>query len=64
MQVLAIFAYDKDAAVQAPQTLAAIRGLMSYIPAFGSVLGALCLVFYPLTESRMASIRENLSARR
>jgi len=64
MQVLAIFAYDKDAAVQAPQTLAAIRGLMSYIPAFGSVLGALCLVFYPLTESRMASIRERLSVRR
>ncbi|MBQ3997081.1 MAG: MFS transporter [Bacteroidales bacterium] len=64
MQILAIFAYDKDAAVQAPQTLAAIRGLMSYIPAIGALLGALCLLFYPLTESRMASIRENLSARR
>ncbi|MBQ5528012.1 MAG: MFS transporter, partial [Bacteroidales bacterium] len=37
MQILAIFAYDKDAAVQAPQTLAAIRGLMSYIPAIGAL---------------------------
>lgn len=64
MQVLAIFGYDKDMAVQAPETLGAIKGLMSYIPAIGSLLGILCLVFYPLTTSRMKQIQHELAAKR
>jgi len=63
LQVLAIFSYDKDAVVQAPETLTAIKALMSYIPAIGSLLGAVCLMFYPLTTSRMKEIREELDKR-
>ena len=63
LQVLAIFDYDKDAVVQAPQTLTAIKALMSYIPAIGSLLGVVCLMFYPLTTSRMKEIREELDKR-
>ena len=45
LQVLAWFSYDKDAMVQAPETLSAIRALMSWIPAIGALTGALCLSF-------------------
>lgn len=64
MQVLALCGYDKDLAVQAPGTLAAIKGLMSYIPAIGSVFGIVCLLFYPLTTSKMKEIQGELSERR
>ncbi len=63
LQVLAIFSYDKDAVVQAPQTLTAIKALMSYIPAIGSLLGVVCLLFYPLTTSKMEEIRAELNKR-
>ena len=63
LQVLAIFSYDKDAVVQAPETLSAIKALMSYIPAIGSLLGVACLVFYPLTTSKMEEIRVELDKR-
>ena len=64
LQVLALSSYDKDLAVQAPQTLTAIKALMSWIPAVGSLLGVVCLLFYPLTTSRMEEIRSELAARR
>lgn len=60
MQVLAICSYDAQAATQSSQTLAAIRGLISYIPAIGALLGALCLVFYPLTTAKMKEIQAQL----
>ena len=63
LQVLAIFSYDKDAVVQAPETLSAIKALMSYIPAIGSLLGVVCLMFYPLTTSKMEEIRVELDKR-
>ncbi len=63
LQVLALCAYDKDAAVQAPQTLGAIKSLMSWIPAIGSLLGALCLAFYPLTTGKMKEIQSQLDIR-
>ena len=56
LQVLAWFSYDSSAAVQAPGTLSAIRALMSWIPAIGALLGALCLAFYPLTTAKMQEI--------
>ena len=64
MQVLALAGYDKDLAMQAPQTLSAIRALMSWIPAVGSVLGIVCLAFYPLTTSRMEKIHGELEIKR
>lgn len=60
LQVLAWFSYDKSLAVQAPATLSAIRALMSWIPAIGSLLGALCLAFYPLTSDKMKQIQKEL----
>ena len=56
LQVLAWFSYDKTLTVQAPETLSAIRALMSWIPAIGALLGALCLAFYPLTTAKMQEI--------
>ena len=60
LQVLAWFSYDKTLTVQAPETLSAIRALMSWIPAIGSILGALCLGFYPLTSNKMKQIQKEL----
>ena len=61
LQVLAFAAYNKDITVQAPETLAAIKALMSWIPALGALLGALCLFFYPLTTKKMTEIQTKLS---
>lgn len=60
LQMLAWFGYDKDAVVQAPQTLSAIKALMSWIPSIGALLGAVCLFFYPLTSSKMEQIEKEL----
>ena len=60
LQILAWFNYDKTLTVQALETLSAIRALMSWIPAIGSLLGALCLVFYPLTSNKMKQIQKEL----
>lgn len=60
LQVLAWCGYNKDLAVQAPQTLGAIRSLMSWIPAVGALLGALCLCFYPLNDKKMNQIHSDL----
>lgn len=60
LQVLAWFSYDKSLAVQTPATLSAIRALMSWIPATGSLLGALCLAFYPLSSDKMKQIQKEL----
>ena len=60
LMILGAAGYDKDLAVQAPETLRAIKALMSLIPAFGAVLGAVCLCFYPYTTARMKEIQEAL----
>ena len=64
MQVLALAGYDKSLTVQAPATLDAIKALMSFIPAAGSLIGAACLVFYPLTSSKMKEIQVELENKR
>ncbi len=64
MQVLAISGYDKDLATQGTQTLAAIKALMSYIPAIGALLGVICIIFYPLTSSKMKKIQGSLLSSR
>lgn len=63
--VLMAFGYDnaKDA-VQTPEALAAIKALISWIPAVGSAVGVLIMAFYPLTDRKMSEIREGLKARR
>lgn len=64
MQVLALVGYDKDLAAQAPRTLNAIKALMSWIPAIGSVLGMVCISLYPLTTARMKKIQNELEIKR
>ena len=65
--LLAAFGYITQAGpevVQTPGALDGLRYLMSYIPAGVALFGALILVFYPLTTSRMAEIDRDLQKRR
>ena len=64
LMILGAFGYDKDLVDQAPRTLDAIKGLMSFIPAAGALLGILALSFYPLTTSRMKQIQAELKEKR
>ena len=49
--------YDSASAVQSESALSAIKAVMSYVPAAGALLGSICLLFYPLSESVMKEIR-------
>ena len=64
LMVLGACGYDKDLVQQAPETLNAIKALMSFIPAAGALLGLLSLSFYPLTPARMKEIQTGLEERR
>ena len=59
LQVLAFAAYNKDVTVQAPETLAAIKALMSWIPAIGSTYRSFVLVLLSLTTKKMNEIQIN-----
>jgi GPH family glycoside/pentoside/hexuronide:cation symporter len=64
MQVLAWAGYDAALASQAGGTLTAIKALMSIVPAVGSLLGLVCLIFYPLSTARMKTIQCELETKR
>ena len=64
LALLGAFGYDKGLDVQAPQTLGAIKAMMSFIPAIGAALGIVFLSFYPLTTARMKDIQAQLAERR
>ena len=64
MQVLAWCGYDASLQTQSPQTLSAIRALMSWIPSIGSGLGIVCLLLYPLSTARMKEIQSELETKR
>ena len=64
LALLGGFGYDKALDVQAPQTLNAIKAMMSFVPAVGAAIGILFLCFYPLTTARMKEISLQLQARR
>ena len=64
LALLGAFGYDKGLVEQAPQTLGAIRALMSFVPAIGALIGIAFLSFYPLTTSRMKEIQAELAASR
>lgn len=64
--LLAAFHYNNTSA-DAPQTTQAITGLkmlMSWLPAAGSALAAVVMIFYPLTEKKMSEIIPKLEAQR
>lgn len=64
MQVLAWAGYDATLTSQAGGTLTAIKALMSIVPAVGSLLGLVCLIFYPLSTARMKTIQCELETKR
>lgn len=64
LALLGAFGYDKGLDIQAPQTLGAIKAMMSFIPAIGAALGIVFLSFYPLTTARMKDIQAQLAQKR
>jgi len=64
MQVLAWAGYVAGADVQSDGTLSAIKALMSFIPAIGSLIGIVCLAFYPLTTKKVKEIQAELEVKR
>ena len=64
LALLGAFGYNRELAVQAPETLSAIKAMMSFIPAIGALIGIIFLSFYPLTTARMKEIQAELKAKR
>ena len=64
LALLGAFGYNKDLAVQAPQTLSAIKALLSFIPAIGAAIAIVFLWFYPLTSAKMKEIQAELKLKR
>ncbi|HET8601418.1 MAG TPA: glucuronide transporter [Segeticoccus sp.] len=61
---LALGGYHADAAVQSGSTLTAIRVAAGLLPAGFALLAALIMFTYPLTESRFATMVEEVRLRR
>jgi GPH family glycoside/pentoside/hexuronide:cation symporter len=61
--LLAAFGFEANV-VQGESALTGIRMMMSVIPAIGSLLGGVLMVFYKLDDSFMNKIEEELSQRR
>lgn len=64
LTIIGAFGYNKDLAVQAPETLGAIKAVMSWIPAVGALISIGFLSLYPLTTAKMKEIQTELSAKR
>lgn len=64
LTMLGIFGYDKELVTQAPETLTAIKALMSWVPAIGALISIGFLSAYPLTSARMKEVQAELAARR
>jgi glycoside/pentoside/hexuronide:cation symporter, GPH family len=58
------FGFDAKLEVQNAGTQHGIVLMMSFIPAVGSILAAIALWFYPLTEPMMKTIEKDLTLRR
>ncbi len=62
--LLALFHYQPNVPVQLPETLWGLRIMMSFLPAAGSVLATLFVMFYKLDERTMKQIETELNQRR
>lgn len=63
--LLASYGYDTSAAaVQNGEAILGLRMLMSWLPAAGCALAVLLVALYPLSESRIREIAEQLAQRR
>ena len=61
--LLASFGFEANA-IQGENTLTGIKLMMSAIPATGSLLGAIVMIFYKLDENFMEKIEKELKVRR
>ncbi len=55
---------DGISVAQSEVALNGLRSLMSWIPALASIFGVAIMLFYPLTENKMAGIRVELEKKR
>jgi glycoside/pentoside/hexuronide:cation symporter, GPH family len=62
--VLTSYGYDGMNANTVPGAIPGIKLLMSWVPGIFATLGALVLIFYPLTKKKMDEIEIELKARR
>jgi GPH family glycoside/pentoside/hexuronide:cation symporter len=63
-QVLALTGFAADKVTQSPETIFWIRAMLAGIPIAGVCLAALFWWRYPLTQQKVAEIRQQLEARR
>ncbi len=62
--LLAAFGYDtSEAVVQGETAICGLKSMMSWIPAIGSLLAAVAISFYPLTDNKMKDIAKALSGK-
>jgi GPH family glycoside/pentoside/hexuronide:cation symporter len=55
---------DQNVLIQTPHTIFMIRFLLAAIPIVGLIIGMFALARFPLTQEKMAEIRQQLEARR
>ena len=63
MNILAYIGYQANA-VQSPQALLGIKGMVSWISALPCIIGFVLILFYPLNKQRLKKIEADLLARR
>jgi glycoside/pentoside/hexuronide:cation symporter, GPH family len=63
-QMLTLTGFVANAPVQNPDVLDGLRHMMSTVPAAFGVLAIIIVLFFPLSEKRMAEIETELNARR
>ena len=61
--MLAAFGFEANG-VQSPGTIQGIKMFLSYLPAIGTLLSFAFIYFYPLSESQMQKISEQLETKR
>ena len=64
LTLLGVFGYNAALEVQAPETLGAIKAVMSWVPALGALVAIGFLSAYPLTTAKMKEVQADLQAKR
>ena len=64
LYLLGVFGYDANLSAQAPETLSAIKAMLSFVPAAGAIATIVFLCLYPLTTAKMKDIQAQLRLRR
>ena len=62
--ILGLAGYQEGVVENSETINQAVRGMMSWLPALGALVGIIFLLLYPLNTTRMKGIRARLAARR